>query len=206
MSDQDHWEAVYRSKPATDVSWFQPRLEQSLRLIDACALPPSAHVVDVGGGASTLVDDLLARGFTELTVIDLAAAALEQSQARLGARAHAVRWIAGDVTTPLLAPASVDLWHDRAVFHFLVDPAQRTAYVEQLLRALRPGGHALIATFAPDGPERCSGLPVARYAAQDIATALGPSFALIDSAHEHHGTPSGATQSFTYALCRRTGG
>jgi SAM-dependent methyltransferase len=205
MSDPAHWEAVYRGKPATDVSWFQPRLAQSLRLIDACALPPTAHVVDVGGGASTLVDDLLARGFTDLTVIDLARAALEQSQQRLGDQAHAVRWLAGDVTTPLLDPASVDLWHDRAVLHFLVDGAQRTAYVAQLLRALRPGGYALIATFAPDGPERCSGLPVARYAPEDIVTVLGPSFELIDSAHESHQTPRGATQSFAYALCRREG-
>lgn len=203
MERAEHWQKVYEDKSARQVSWYRPRLDRSLARIDALALPRDAPLVDAGGGASTLVDDLLDRGFTDVTVIDLAAAALEVSKARLGERASSVRWIAGDVTTPLLEPGSVALWHDRAAFHFLTEDASRAAYVRELTAALRPGGHAVIATFASDGPEKCSGLPVARHDADDIARALGPSFEKVAEDREIHETPRGGQQAFAYCVCRR---
>lgn len=199
-----HWREVYATRDPQQVSWYRPHLERSLVWIDALfAYPGATAVADIGGGAATLVDDLLARGFAEITVIDLAEEALAHSRARLGERASAVRWIAGDATTALLDAESLDLWHDRAVFHFLTDDARRAAYLEQLHRVLRPGGYALIATFAPDGPERCSGLPVRRHAPAEIAHALGPGFTLVDEARETHVKPAGGEQRFAYALCRR---
>lgn len=203
MTTREHWDGVYRAKSPHSVSWFRPRLDQSLAFIDAAGLPASAHVVDVGGGASTLVDDLLARGFEGPTVIDLSATALEHSQARLGSAAAAVHWVPGDALTPLLPDDSVDLWHDRAVFHFLTDTDDRQAYVAQVLRCVRPGGHVVIATFAPDGPDTCSGLPTARYTPEGIAAALGPAFELIGTAHETHRTPRESDQAFAYAHCVR---
>jgi SAM-dependent methyltransferase len=203
MTDTSHWEGVYRQKRASEVSWYQPHLKQSLLLISEVELPTTASIVDVGGGASTLVDDLLTQGFTDITVIDLAASALVQSRKRLGDRAESVRWLAGDATTDLLATESVDLWHDRAVFHFLTDEARRVAYVQQVERCVRRGKFIVLSTFAPDGPERCSGLPVARYSPDDLVDALGPAFEKLTDAREHHTSPSGAPQSFSYVLCRR---
>jgi len=203
MTDAAHWDAVYQKKHATEVSWYQAHLQQSLSMIASCDLPGAASIVDVGGGASTLVDDLLVRRYSNVTVIDLSAKALGETWARLGERATNAHLVCGDATTPLLDSASVDLWHDRAVFHFLTDDSRRAAYVEQVTRCVRPGGQALIATFALDGPERCSGLPVRRYSPQAIAEALGPSFELIAEANEDHLTPGGNHQSFAYALCRR---
>lgn len=204
MSTREHWDDVYRSKSPDSVSWYRPRLEQSLTWIDACGLDPRAHVVDIGGGASTLVDDLLVRGFERVSVADISAEALAQSQARLGDAARSVRWVVGDATTLLFDDDSVDLWHDRAVFHFLSEPSRRDAYIEALRRCVRPGGFAIIATFGPNGPERCSGLPVTRYASSEIAAALGSGFELVDQADEEHTTPAGASQAFAYALCRRS--
>jgi SAM-dependent methyltransferase len=203
MTDTSHWEDVYRRKSASEVSWYQPHLRQSLLLIAEAKLPTTASIVDVGGGASTLVDDLLAQCYTNLTVIDLAASALVQSQERLGDRAKSVRWLAGDATTELLATESVDLWHDRAVFHFLTIEARRIAYVQQVERCVRPGKVVVLSTFAPDGPERCSGLPVCRYSPDELGNALGPAFEKLAEAREHHTSPSGAAQSFSYVLCRR---
>lgn len=203
MTNEEHWEDVYSQKRADEVSWYRPRLDQSLALLDICQLEASARIVDIGGGASTFVDDLLGRGFTDITVVDLSGAALRQSRERLGDRADGVRWLRGDATQALLEPASVDLWHDRAVFHFLVDPAKRGAYLEQVERALRPGGYAIVATFALDGPERCSGLPVARYSPETIAKTFGEDYEKIAEAHEAHLTPWGSRQSFSYALLRR---
>jgi ubiquinone/menaquinone biosynthesis C-methylase UbiE len=203
MTDKSHWEGVYRQKSANEVSWYQPHLKQSLLLMSEAELPTTAAIVDVGGGASTLVEDLLAQGFTDITVIDLATSALSQSQERLGDRAKSVRWLAGDATTELLAAESVDLWHDRAVFHFLTSDAHRMAYVEQVERCVRPGKFVVLSTFAPDGPERCSGLPVARYSPDELADALGPAFVKLAEAREHHTSPSGAVQPFSYVLCRR---
>lgn len=203
MSDRQHWEEVYEGKTPDEVSWYRPHLEHSLEFIQRCDLGVEARIVDVGGGASTLVDDLLALGHQNLAVVDLASSALARAQTRLGEPAEGIDWIAGDVTTPLLPEASVDFWHDRAVFHFLVDPVARAAYLAQVRRCLKPGGHCLVATFAPDGPERCSGLPVARYDAEGIHAVFGDSFEKLGSAKELHETPWGKAQSFTYCFCRR---
>jgi SAM-dependent methyltransferase len=203
MSTREHWDSVYAKKSPEEVSWYRPRLERSLSWIDGCGLDRAARVVDVGGGASTLVDDLLARGFECVSVVDLSARGLEHSCARLGDAAGRVQWLVGDATTRLFEDDTVDLWHDRAVFHFLVDEERRRAYVNHLRRCVRPGGFVIIATFGPGGPERCSGLPVARHAPAEVVEALGPGFELVDSAEEEHVTPAGTSQSFSHVLCRR---
>ena len=200
MTNQDHWQSVYTKKKLKEVSWYRPHLEQSLALIKTCGLTKQAHIVDIGGGGATLVDDLLDHGYKHLTVVDLAQAAFDQSKERLAERADDVRWLVGDATTPLLDTQSIDLWHDRAVFHFLTADAQREAYVAEILRCVRPGGHVLIGAFATDGPERCSGLEVTRYSPAEIADALGPQFELISQAREVHITPGGSEQAFSYAL------
>ncbi|MBP7419222.1 MAG: class I SAM-dependent methyltransferase, partial [Xanthomonadales bacterium] len=165
MDPQSHWEAVYRGKGERETSWFREHLDTSLALIDGLALDPATPVIDVGGGRSTLVDDLLARGYTDLSVLDLSESALAQARERLGAAGATVAWHVADVVDAALPDAHYGLWHDRAVFHFLVDDAVRAAYVAQAARSVRPGGYAIIATFAPDGPEKCSGLPVRRQSA-----------------------------------------
>jgi len=198
-----HWQRVWTSRLPHDVSWFEPDAATSLDLILGAARPPGAAIIDVGGGASVLVDGLLAAGFRDVTVLDVSAAALAVSQARLGREAAGVHWIAADVLTGDLAPRRFDLWHDRAVFHFLTEPHDRARYVDVLADALRPGGHAVMATFASDGPERCSGLPVARYDATGLADALGPTFQLVRHQRAVHATPGGATQAFLYAVLRR---
>lgn len=199
----EHWQAVYRDRPAGRTSWYRPHLELSLRLVDRLALPADAAVIDVGAGRSTLVDDLLERGFTDLTVLDLAPAALAESRSRLGAAGAGVSWLVGDVTRLDLPAARFALWHDRAVFHFMVEQHDRDAYVRAAAHAVAPGGHAIVAVFASDGPERCSGLPVRRHDAADLAAAFAPAFALLDSAREIHPTPSGVGQAFTYVLLKR---
>jgi SAM-dependent methyltransferase len=199
MSGAAHWEAVYGGKAAEEVSWFQPSPDLSLALIDAAGMSGQAPLVDIGGGASRLVDRLLEAGYRDVSVLDISAAALEQSRARLGAAATAVQWLQADITSAEL-PGNYRLWHDRAVFHFLVDPQARAAYLERLERHLKPGGQAIIATFALDGPERCSGLPVQRYSAQTLAQTLGERFRLLESATELHTTPAGVEQAFVY--CR----
>lgn len=205
MQQKDHWEHVYETKPTTGVSWFQDHAAQSLRLIAAAGLPRTASIIDVGGGASTLVDDLLAQGYASLSVLDISAKALAAAQARLGANAGRVRWIEGDITALALPPNAYDLWHDRAVFHFLTDPAQRAAYVENVLRAVKPGGHVIVSTFAEDGPLQCSGLPVVRYSADTLHAEFGAPFELLRHEKEAHRTPSGGTQQFVYCYCRRLG-
>lgn len=199
MSGQSHWEAVYREKADDAVSWFQPSATRSLALIEAAGTAHEEPLVDVGGGASRLVDGLLAAGYRDVSVLDISAAALERSRARLGPAAAAVHWLQADITTVEL-PARYRLWHDRAVFHFLVDAAPRAAYLERLERHLEPGGQAIIATFALDGPERCSGLPVQRYDEESLARTLGPNFRLLETMTERHATPAGAEQAFVY--CR----
>lgn len=200
----EHWDDVYRHKAADEVSWYRPRLDTSLSLIDRAGLASSAHVVDAGGGASTLVDSLLARGFARVTVVDLSSLALERARARLGDAARAVEWRVGDVTTRLFDEASVDLWHDRAVLHFLTEPEARAAYVARVGACVRPGGFVILASFGPRGPERCSGLPVLRQSAGELAATLGPGFELVAQADEEHTTPAGARQAFSYALCQRS--
>ncbi len=203
MSGKEHWQAVYGTKQPDQVSWYQPHLERSLMFIRSSGLPRDARVVDVGGGASTLVDDLLADGYDDVAVIDLAEAALFAAKQRLGERAAGVDWIVGDVTTSLLPDHSVEFWHDRAVFHFLTDEGARSAYLAQVLRVVKPGGLVLVATFGLDGPEMCSGLPVARYDPSGIHAAFGEVFEKVGDATEHHETPGGSVQSFVYCFCRR---
>lgn len=203
MSIREHWRAMYSRKAPDEMSWYQPHLEQSLRFIRTSGIGHGARIVDVGGGASTLVDDLLGEGYTNLGVIDVAEEALAATRERLGKRAGLVDWIAGDVTTPLLAEHSVDFWHDRAVFHFLTDPAQRSAYLAQVHRSVKPGGWVLVASFGVDGPERCSGLPVVRYSAEGIHRVFGDAFDKVGEASEQHETPGGKLQAFVYCFCRR---
>jgi len=196
-----HWEAVYRTKAATETSWYQPVLQRSLELIQATSVGPGAAILDVGGGASTLVDHLLAAGFTDVTVLDIASTALGQARVRLGAKAACVQWIAADITTWQPTRRYV-VWHDRAVFHFLVDPALRARYLGSLRAALAPGGHVVIATFGPEGPTRCSGLDVQRYSTETLSAVLGSAFRLMRSQLEEHVTPAGKRQQFLYCWWR----
>jgi SAM-dependent methyltransferase len=205
MDSSAHWQSVYTQKSPDSVSWFQAEPTHSLTLIRAVTPSLDASIVDIGGGASTLVDALLASGYTALTVLDLAPAALQHARDRLGPAGAPVMWVAADVLTVDFPAASVDVWHDRAVFHFLTQPDARAQYLAQVRRAVRAGGHVVIATFAEDGPTRCSGLEVARYAPHELQEAFGPGFVLVSSAREVHVTPSGATQAFTYGVFRWQG-
>ncbi|MER2606608.1 MAG: class I SAM-dependent methyltransferase [Siculibacillus sp.] len=199
---RDHWDRVYATRSETDVSWFQETPAPSLDLLEHLGASPASSVIDIGGGASRLVDALSARGYGDLTVLDLSATALAAARARLGAAGDAITWIAADVTE--WRPARTwDVWHDRAAFHFLTTEEDRRAYVEALRRALRGGGHAVIATFAPDGPEKCSGLPVARHDAESLAAVLGTDFELVESRDHAHRTPNGAVQKFQFSVFRR---
>ena len=199
---RDHWESVYAGKSPEQVSWFRPHLERSIAFLEAAGVGHGAAIIDVGGGASTLVDDLLDRGYENVTVLDLSESALNAARLRLGDRAARVRWIAGDVTEVPLEPAAYDLWHDRAVFHFLRERTARERYVDQVRRALKPGGHVVVATFGPHGPETCSGLDVMRYSAEALHAEFGSEFARLASATEGHVTPWGAEQEFIYCYCR----
>lgn len=197
-----HWDNVYRTKGERDVSWFQDSPQSSLDLIRAAGAQLDAAIVDIGGGTSRLVDALLAQGYENVTVLDISEQALATLKARLGAQSSRVMWIAADVTA--WRPDRVyDLWHDRAAFHFLTEPADRASYVARLSRALRPGGHAIIGTFALDGPQRCSGLPVVRYDAASLGAVLGPSFQLLQSRDDAHHTPWHSVQHFQFSLFRR---
>jgi len=204
MERERHWEEVYTAKAPDEVSWYAPRLDRSLDLILRAQRPPAA-VIDVGGGASTLVDDLLRLGYGPVTVLDVSDSALQVSRARLGSEADRVCWVPGDVIHTVLPRQAFDVWHDRAAFHFLLDPADRAAYAARAARSVRLGGHLVIATFAPDGPETCSGLEVARYDGEGLARALGPSFRLESEERETHVTPWGAEQRFVYAVLERVG-
>lgn len=203
-SRQAHWEEVYTSKHETDVSWFQDKSAPSLELIEQAGGSDSS-IIDIGGGASRLADGLLEGGFRHLTVLDISAAALDLAALRLGRRASEVRWIVADVTEwePFRC---FDIWHDRAAFHFLVDPVDRAAYVARLKAALVPGGHAIIATFAADGPDTCSGLPVLRYDAAGLATELGAEFTLVESRLHDHVTPWNSSQRFQFSVFQKQSG
>ncbi|HVC19751.1 MAG TPA: class I SAM-dependent methyltransferase [Vicinamibacterales bacterium] len=200
MDAKQHWEHVYSTKSATEVSWFQREARVSLDLITRAA-GPAAAILDAGGGTSTLVDGLLDRGYTGVTVLDIAAAALEAAQARLGSRAARVRWLAADLLRHPFARHGLDVWHDRAVFHFLTSAADRQAYVAQVARAVRPGGHVIVATFAADGPTKCSGLDVCRYSPGALHAEFGAAFELLGKVFEEHVTPAGHLQRFQYCLC-----
>ena len=203
-SSKAHWEAVYGSRAPTELSWFESRPARSLELLAQLGVSASAAIIDVGGGASMLVDALLDLGFDNLTVLDISRAALEHARARLGARVALVEWMEADVTrADFSARARYDVWHDRAVFHFLTDVDDRRRYVAAASDAIRPGGAALIATFSPQGPARCSGLDVVRYDSEQLARELGSQFSLESSVDDLHHTPTGAEQAFTYTVLRR---
>lgn len=202
MDLKQHWETIYQTKSATDVSWFQPEARLSLELICRVAPNRAAAILDVGGGASTLVDSLLQRGYGAITVMDVSSAGLNQARARLGTAAAQVSWLEADIREAHLPRAAIDVWHDRAVFHFLTDATDRRRYVEQVRLAVRPGGHVLVATFAQDGPTRCSGLEVARYTPDALHGEFGAPFNLLGGTGEVHTTPSGVQQAFVYCLFR----
>lgn len=198
---QNHWESVYRIKAPDKVSWYASHLTRSLDLICRAAGSTDAAILDVGGGESTLVDDLLAEGFRDVHVLDIAQTAIDVTKARLGAAADRVNWWLGDVTTMHLQNHRYDVWHDRAVFHFLTDELSRVAYVASVARSVKPGGHVIVATFGPEGPMQCSGLDVVRYDADSLHGQFGPRFRLVESAHELHRTPAGSIQQFLYCCC-----
>ncbi len=198
MGMQSHWERIYQTKSPEQTSWYQPHLQTSLDWITDAAPDRSAAIIDVGGGQSTLVDDLLTLQYLALTVLDVSEAAIGNSQHRLGPAAKNIRWLTGDVTKVSLPPRAYDVWHDRAVFHFLAQLEQRSAYVRQLASSLKVGGHVVIATFGPDGPETCSGLATLRYDAQSLQRELGQNFRMVKSSAVEHQTPFGTAQQFLY--------
>lgn len=202
MDTRTHWEKIYTTKAPDQVSWYRPHLETSIDLIERSISDRSAPIIDIGGGESTLVDDLLARGFQNVTVLDVSQVAIDATKQRLQQVAGRVHWVAADVTRVQLHPAAYDVWHDRAVFHFLTAPEQRAAYVRQVTRSVKAGGHVIVSTFGPEGPTKCSGLDVVRYDAESLREEFGTRFRLVESSKELHETPFGTTQQFLYCYCR----
>jgi SAM-dependent methyltransferase len=198
---QSHWQNVYTTKGEGEVSWFQDSPQPSLDLIALTGAARDAAIVDIGGGAARLVDALLDAGYSDLTVLDLSEAALATARARLGAYAEKVQWVVSDVTV-WQPQQRYDVWHDRAALHFLTAPSDQRAYVDCLTRALRPGGHAIVGTFALDGPEKSSGLPVVRHDAASLGALLGDAFTLIDTRRHEHMTPWGAMERFQFSTFR----
>jgi SAM-dependent methyltransferase len=202
MDTQQHWDKVYTSKSPDQMSWFRPHLETSLALIErATRGDPSASIIDVGGGASTLVDDLIERGYPDITVLDISQTALDAAQVRLGKVPESIRWLRADVLQASLPEHSFDVWHDRAVFHFLTTSEHQLAYVRNVVSALKLGGHIIVGTFGPEGPTRCSGLDVVRYDAEALHAEFGPRFRLVERSQEWHETPFGTQQQFLYCCC-----
>ena len=198
MGTREHWDAVYGSKSPRVVSWFRPHLETSIALIERAAGERDAAILDAGGGASTLVDDLLEHGYRNVTVLDISQSALQVAQKRLGETSRLAQWVCADVTQASLPIQACDVWHDRAVFHFLTQPEQRRDYVRSVASAMKPGGHVIVSTFGPEGPARCSGLDVVRYDSDSLQAEFGPRFRLVESLTELHPTPVGTTQQFLY--------
>jgi ubiquinone/menaquinone biosynthesis C-methylase UbiE len=201
MERKAHWEEVYRTTAAEELGWHQAQPTMSLRLIESTGVQKTGNLIDVGGGDSTLVDHLLEQGFQHITVLDISSTALERAKARLGDRAHLVTWIEGDVTD-FRPSITYDVWHDRAVFHFLTDEEDRTRYLESMNRGISAQGHVIIGTFAYEAPPTCSGLPVVRYSPEFLTLAIGNNFEFIESFEELHHTPEGTKQPFIY--CRFT--
>lgn len=199
---RSHWEKVYHAKRADEVSWYRPHLDLSLALIEQAAPDRDARIIDVGAGESTLIDDLLGRGYRNLHALDISRAAIDVCKARQGARAVDIEWLIGDVRTLPFPAHAFDVWHDRAVFHFLTTPKDRTAYVRQVTNAMKPGGSVIVATFGPEGPQQCSGLDVMRYGPEALHDEFGSSFQLVQHHAELHRTPNGVIQQFTYCWCR----
>ena len=198
VNAKTHWEQVYATKAPDAVSWHRPHLDTSLALIEWAAVDRASSILDVGGGQSTLVDDLLLRGYKNITLLDVSRTAIEAAQKRLGSAAAQARWLIADITEIELEPGAYDLWHDRAVFHFLTAKEKRAAYVRQVLRAVKPGGHVIIATFGPEGPTKCSGLEVVRYDPESLQREFGSHMQLLENFTEQHQTPFGTTQQFLY--------
>lgn len=203
MEIKTHWENIYQTKASTQVSWYQAHAYLSLHFIQQTSIDQTGQILDVGGGTSPLVDDLLASGFKHITVLDISAAALRAAQQRLGARAAEVTWVEADITQASLPYQGYDVWHDRAVFHFLTQPNDRQRYVQAVQYAVKPGGHVIVATFALDGPLQCSGLEVRRYDSESLHQEFGDNFQLTNSTREVHSTPFGTEQKFIYCYCRK---
>lgn len=202
MNTGKHWEDIYRTKAPDAVSWYRQHLDTSLAFIKRVAPESGVSIIDVGAGEATLVDDLLAAGYRDTTVLDVSQTAIDVTKKRLGDAAERVHWIVADILNCELPANSYDVWHDRAVFHFLTSIEQRAAYVRQVARAVKPGGHVLVGTFGPNGPTQCSGLDVVRYDADSLHAEFGARFQKMDSVKEMHDTPFGTTQQFLYCLCR----
>ncbi len=204
MSQKDHWEQVYSTNSTKKLGWYEPHLQTSLSWIRGFGLAVDAPIIDVGGGASTLVDDLLDAGYESITVLDISEKALSSVKARLGKKAEKVTWMNGDITSVDLPKPSYELWHDRAVFHFLTMFEQQRKYRDNLLKALKPGGHLIIGTFAPEAPPKCSGLPVQRYGPEQLENILGEKLELKRHCLELHITPGGVAQMYLYCHFRKT--
>jgi 2-polyprenyl-3-methyl-5-hydroxy-6-metoxy-1,4-benzoquinol methylase len=202
MDARTHWEKVYTTRAPEAVSWYRPHLETSLALVERAAGESSASVIDVGGGESTLVDDLLARGYQNITVLDISQTAIDVTKRRLGPAGAKVSWLASDIMEAQFEAGAYDVWHDRAVFHFLTARKQRATYVRQVARAVKPGGHVIVSTFGTEGPTKCSGLHVVRYNAESLHSQFGVRFHLVESSKEVHRTPLGNTQQFLYCYCK----
>jgi 2-polyprenyl-3-methyl-5-hydroxy-6-metoxy-1,4-benzoquinol methylase len=203
MNTKTHWEHIYETKAPTHVSWFQEHAQYSMQYIHNTGIEKTSEIIDVGGGASTLVDDLIQDGYQNLTVLDLSGTALQVARQRLGSRAVVVNWLEADITQADLPHDAYDVWHDRAVFHFLTQANDRRHYIDIVRHSVRKGGHVIVATFAPDGPERCSGLQVMRYSPESLHGEFGDGFEIVDSTHETHHTPFGTEQKFIYCYCRK---
>ena len=204
MNQKDHWEQVYSTKPTEKLGWYEPHLQTSLSWIKGLSFAVDAPIIDVGGGASTLIDDLLDAGYRSITVLDISEKALSSAKARLGKKVGLVTWLDGDITSVDLPTHSYELWHDRAAFHFLTMLEQQRKYRDNLLKALKPGGHLIIGTFAPEAPPKCSGLPVQRYSPEQLENTLGGEFELKRHHKELHITPGGVEQMYLYCHFRRT--
>jgi SAM-dependent methyltransferase len=198
VDQQSHWEKIYQQRASDQVSWYRPHLETSLEQIDRAGTGPSASIIDVGAGESTLVDDLLGRGYANLTVLDISRAAIDATRARLVAKSNRVNWLVADITRAQLPTSAFEVWHDRAVFHFLTAEADRRAYVRLVVGSVKRGGHVIIGAFGPEGPTRCSGLDVVRYDEKSLHAEFGPDFRLSFSSWHMHDTPFGTTQQFIY--------
>ena len=203
MPSKSHWENIYQTKDATEVSWFQRHPELSFQFIEHTGVDKAGQIIDVGGGASTLVDDLLANGYDNVTVLDISAAALQVAQQRLGQLASKVTWLEANITQVELPYSFYDVWHDRAVFHFLTLAGDRARYVKAVQHSVKTGGHVIVATFGLEGPLRCSGLEVVRYSPDSLHDEFGDDFALVDTTDELHQTPFGTEQKFIYCYCRK---
>ena len=202
MDNKAHWEKVYGTKAPESVSWYTPHLETSLNLIQKAASSKASAIIDIGGGEATLVDDLLSKGYTNISVLDISQKAIDVARERIAELADKVHWYCADITTATLPQNYFDIWHDRAVFHFLTEESQREKYIEQVMRSVKHGGYVIMSTFGLEGPEKCSGLDVVRYDAENLHGQFGKKFKLINSTTEIHNTPMGTTQQFLYCFCR----